>query len=237
MLPPLIVLLFFVGGIAGVNLGLKRRVRSERAEFRSEAIGLRRERHDLFGLAGYPFALFSRCREASIDDVRWGGWRGLDVKRIDLTCATTSGEWARFACAIAPTGPAIVPLIIEAGVWETLLGEPPFGAVDLGRGEAERPYVVRCDDPAFARALVGPGMPRWLDGLEEPWGFEVHGSLAMVYGPPSAGVEARLERLQAFAELTAAAVAPSATGVVPAPARRLFAGCRGVGGAERSVVA
>ena len=215
VLPPLIVLVFFVGGVAAVNLGLKRRVKSERAEFRSETIGLKRERHDPFGLTGYPFALFSRCGEPSIEDVRWGMWRGSEVKRFDLACSTRSGEPARFACAIGPTGPAIVPLLVEAEVWGTLLRDPPFGPVDVGSGDARRPYVVRCDDQTFARTLVGPTMLRWLDGLEEPWGFEVHGSLAMVYGPPSSGVEEPLERLQAFAELTTAALAPSATGTVP----------------------
>jgi hypothetical protein len=44
-------------------------------------------------------------------------------------------------------------------------------------------------------------MLRWLGGLQEPWGFEVHGSLALVYGPPSYGIEDTLERLQGFAEL------------------------------------
>ncbi|MGA9159657.1 MAG: hypothetical protein WB297_02160 [Actinomycetota bacterium] len=38
VLPPLIVLLFFVGGIAGANLALMRRVKSERAEFRNDAL-------------------------------------------------------------------------------------------------------------------------------------------------------------------------------------------------------
>jgi len=47
-------------------------------------------------------------------------------------------------------------------------------------------------------------------------GFEVHGSLALVYGPPSSGVEEPLERLQALAELVSRALASSAPGTVPA---------------------
>ena len=40
-----------------------------------------------------------------------------------------------------------------------------------------------------------------LSELEEPWGFEVNGSLALAYGPPSAGIEEPLERLEAFGRL------------------------------------
>jgi hypothetical protein len=40
-----------------------------------------------------------------------------------------------------------------------------------------------------------------LSELDEAWGFEVNGSLALAYGPPSAGIEEPLERLEAFARL------------------------------------
>ena len=72
VLPPFIVLVFFVGGIAAVNLTLRRRVRNERGAYRSETLGLKRGKGDPFGLLGYPFALFSRCELAAIEDVRWG---------------------------------------------------------------------------------------------------------------------------------------------------------------------
>jgi hypothetical protein len=214
VLPPVIVLVFFIGGIAAVNLGLKRRVKSERAEFRSDAVGLKHERGDPFGLTGYPFALFSRCGEASVEDVRWGTWRGSEVKRFDLACTTRAGERARFACAIGPASPAVVPLIVEAERWGTLLGDAPFGTVEPAASDGERTYLVRCDDAAFARPLVGPAMVEWLEGQEDPWGFELHGSLALVYGPPSAGLEGPLERLHVFVERTTAVLAPSGTGEI-----------------------
>ena len=116
VLPPLIVLVFFIGGIAAVNLGLRRKVKDERKGFASEALGLKLEREDPFGLTGYPFALFSRCEAGSIEDVRWGTWRGLEVKRFDLACATRAGEQVRFGCAIGPIAPAAVPLVLEAAV-------------------------------------------------------------------------------------------------------------------------
>ena len=78
VLPPFIVLVFFVGGIAAVNLTLQRRVKNERGACRSETLGLKRGKGDPFGLLGYPFALFSRCEQAAIEDVRWGAWRGFE---------------------------------------------------------------------------------------------------------------------------------------------------------------
>ena len=211
VLPPVIVLVFFVGGVAAVNLGLKRRVRTEQAQFRSETLGLKRAQHDPFGLLGYPFALFSRCEQATIDDLRWGMWRGLEVKRFDLSCSPASGgERTRFACAIGPAGPAPLPLLVEAEVWRTLLTDPAIESVEVGSSGSDRPYVVRCGDPGLARALVAAPMMRWLVGLEEPWGFELNGSLALVYGPPSVGLEEPLERLEAFAELVRAAMPGSA---------------------------
>jgi hypothetical protein len=217
-LPPLIVLVFLVGGIAAVTLTLRRRVKGERGAFRSEALELRRG-NDPFGLLGYPFALFSRCDQGAIENVRWGKWQGLEVKRFDFSCSIpTGGGRTRFACAIGPAGPSIVPLVVEANALGTLLAEPVMEKVDVGPTASERPYVVRCDDAAYARAIVGPPMLRWLDGLEEPWGFEVHGSLALAYGPPWFGVEDALERLLGFTQLAQAALPqppvtePAATG-------------------------
>jgi hypothetical protein len=174
VLPPLIVLVFFIGGIAAVNLRLRRKVKDERKGFASEALGLKVEREDPFGLTGYPFALFSRCEAGSIEDVRWGTWRGLEVKRFDLACATRAAEQVRFGCAIGPVAPAAVPLVLEAAVWGTLLGDPPFDAVDVGAADGERGYAVRCADPGSARARRSRAV-RWVGDLDEPWGFEIHG--------------------------------------------------------------
>jgi hypothetical protein len=117
--------------------------------------------------------------------------------------------------AIGPIAPAAVPLVLEAAVWGTLLGDPPFDAVDVGSADGERGYVVRWADPRFARALVGPEMLRWVGDLDKPWGFEIRGSLALVYGPPSMGVEGPLERLHAFVNLAGTALTPAGTEAVP----------------------
>jgi hypothetical protein len=201
LLPPALVLVAFVGGITAINLRLKGRVKKERATMRSEVVGLRLERGDPFGLLAYPFALFGRCGRAEVDNVRWGIWHALEVKRFDLICAPGDGEeGARFACAIAPAAYAVFPLMVESRRLADLLSVPPLEPVEAEGLAADR-WVVRCGDASLAAALIGPPMVEWLSELDEAWGFEVNGSLALAYGPPSAGIEEPLERLEAFARL------------------------------------
>jgi len=201
LLPPLLVLVAFVGGITAMNLRLKGRVKREKATFKSEVVGLRLEGRDPFGLTAYPFALFLRCERAEVDNVRWGAWHGLEVKRFDLSFASNAGEERpRLACAIASAAYAVVPFAVESTRLGGLLAEPKTATVEAEGLDPDR-WVVRCDDPAMGAALLGPSMISWLSELEEPWGFEVNGSLALAYGPPSAGVEEPLERLEAFGRL------------------------------------
>jgi hypothetical protein len=201
LLPPPIVLVAFVGGIAAINLRLKGRVKRERATFRSDVVGLRLERGDPFGLIAYPFALFERCEQAEVANVHWGTWHALEAKRFDLMRLPRDGhEGARFACAIAPASYALLPLVVESTRLADLLPAPALEAVKVEGLEGER-WVVRCGDAALAGALVGPPMVAWLSELDEPWGFEVTGSLALAYGPPSPGIEEPLKRLETFARL------------------------------------
>jgi hypothetical protein len=198
--PPAVVLVAFVGGIAAINLRLRGRVKRERATFRSEDVGLRLERGDPFGLIAYPFALFGRCERAEVANVRSGTWHALDVKRFDLMCTPGGREGARFACAIAPASYALFPLLVESTRLAGLLPAPALEAVEVEGLEGER-WIVRCEDAALAGAVVGPPMVAWLSELDEPWGFEVNGSLALAYGPPSAGIEEPLVSVEAFARL------------------------------------
>jgi hypothetical protein len=201
LLPPVLVLIAFLGGITAVNLRLKGRVKKERATFRSEVVGLRFETRDRFGLLAYPFALFGRCKRAEIEGVRWGAWHELEVKRFDLSYAPAAGEErARLACAIASSASAPLPVAVESTLLSDLLAEPKTATVAVEDLPPDR-WVVRCEDPALAAVIVGPSMTSWLSKLEEPWGFEVNGSLALAYGPPSAGIEEPLERVEAFGRL------------------------------------
>src|SRR5262245_43055509 len=201
LLPPVVVLIAFVGGIAAINLRLKGEVKRERAAFRGEVAGLRLERRDPFGLLAYPFALFGRCGRAEVENVRWGTWHALEVKRFDLSSAPEEGrEGARFACAIAPAAYAVLPLVVESTRFAGVLTAPAQETVRVEGLDAGR-WVVRCADASYAGALLGPQSIAWLSELEEAWGFEVNGGLALVYGPHSAGIDEPLERLDGFVRL------------------------------------
>jgi hypothetical protein len=201
LLPPVIVLLAFACAIAAINLRLRSRIKRERATLRSEVGGLRLERGDPFGLPAYPFALFGRCERAEVDNVRWGSWHALEVMRFDLTCAPSDGEdGTRFACAIAPAAHPLVSLVVESRRLGELLAAPALETVEAEGLDIEG-WAIRCGDPSLPAALIGPRMVAWLCELREPWGFEVNGSLALAYGPPSARIEEPLERVEAFARL------------------------------------
>ena len=201
LLPPAILLVAFVGAIVAINLRLTGRVKRERAAFRSELVGLRLERGDPFGLLTYPFALFGRCGPAEVDNVRSGTWHALEVKRFDLTCAPRDGvDGARFACAVAPAAHAVVPLVVESARFADLLTGPALDTVEVV-GLTDDGWVVRCGDARLAHALIDRPMIAWLCELDEPWGFEVNGSLALAYGPSTAGIDGPMERLEVFARL------------------------------------
>lgn len=200
LLPPIVVLVALVGAVGATSLRLKREAKRESAMFRSEVVGLRLEKRDPFGLLAYPFTLFGRTGRAEVENVRWGSWHGLEVKRFDLSCAPKDdGQRVRLACAIAPAVFAVLPVIVEATRLAGLLDGSAIDEVVV-EGLPDG-WVVRCDDQAMAAALIGPSVTTWLRELDEPWGFEVNGSLAVAYGPPSPGVEEALERLEAYGRL------------------------------------
>lgn len=207
VLPPLIVLVFFVGGVSAVNVILRSQVRRERRAGFDASPELRRETGDPFGLLAYPFALFQRAAGGRIDEVTWGTWNGLEVKRFDLSWPSAGGEWTRFSCALAPLGATCPSLVVEARTFSTVLpAGAATGTVAPDWGPFPDAYAVRCEDASFARALLDERIVAWLGELDEPWGFELGGGLALAYGPAVLqGVDA-LERLKAFLDLVPAEI-------------------------------
>jgi hypothetical protein len=60
-----------------------------------------------------------------------------------------------------------------------------MGEVDLDDAAAAPAFVVRCDDPGFARTLLDGAAGAWLLEGDEEWGFEASGSLLLIYGEPA----------------------------------------------------
>lgn len=207
VLPPIVVLVAFVGGVAYVNRMLKANVKAEARGDAVAILGLKREAQDPFGLLGYPLSLFGRGPDPRVEDLVWGRWRGLEVRRFDVSFENALGgpqaERTRFACAIAPLGGNVPHLVAEPVTFVMrLASEAPVPQVATGFEQLDRAFVVRCEDPSFVPELIDERMALWLAGLGDDRGFEVTGSLAMHYGPaPAAGdLVTQLEVLQGFLE-------------------------------------
>jgi hypothetical protein len=195
VLPPVIVLAAFVVGAFAITRTLKTRIRREAVVGQAATLGLRLEASDPFGLLGYPLSLFGRGRDGQIGEVRWGTWRGNEVKAFDFTFApalpaaqgSIRGEArARLSCAIAAVPPGAPALVAEPVSFVLRLGaHTPMAEVVDASGPAAGAFVVRCDDPMFARTLLGGPVVDWLREGGEEWGFELSGPILLIYGAPA----------------------------------------------------
>ncbi|MGZ8626354.1 MAG: hypothetical protein ACXWXK_06745 [Actinomycetota bacterium] len=203
--PPLVVLAVFVAGGAFAYVRV-RRARYVRPGTGAEPLGLRHEGSDPFGIVAYPLALFSRTGAPAVGEVTWGRWRALDVHAFTLTfdppAASEQGaDRATFSCAMAPMGAAAPAFVAEPDVFVTYLAAP----VSMVRTPTADPAFdgvmdVWCADDAAASAPVDDAMRTWLRSLDQRWGVEVRGTIALVYGPRSdpPDVIAALETLRAL---------------------------------------
>lgn len=188
-LPPIVVLLLFVGGGTYVSTLLKRKTKGEVVKTGAEMLGLKREAGDPFGLLAFPLALMARTSEPQIDELVWGPWRGIDVSVFGLTfdAPTLPGSPPRrsaFACALAQVDAGFPSVIAEPQALLTSFERAPTAArVEVGDMPFDRAWNVWSDDESFARELLGPAMRDWLRSLGDDWGMEVHGKMAVVYGP------------------------------------------------------
>lgn len=231
VLPPIIVLAAFVVGAFVVSRTLKTRVRREAVIGEAATLGLRLEASDPFGLLGYPLSLFGRATDGRIGEVRWGAWRGVDVKVFEFTYAPAmptidrSGRGTdrrgRLSCAIAPIPGAASPIVAEPVSFVLDLGaHAPMDEVDVPGRPGASAFVVRCDEPAFARTLLAGPAGDWLAQGGEEWGFEISGSLLMIYGAPASArsvpdVLGRLDDLRSRLTAGTAGDAVPDPGLVP----------------------
>jgi hypothetical protein len=186
--PPVVVLAVFVA-VAALMWAWARRSRSSLRADDAGVLGLRREAGDRFGVLGSPLALFARATAPAIDEVLWGRWRSLDVRAFELSLDRPSAVEpepgrASFACAMTTLQADLPGLVVEPQTFQMQLGAPaPGEAIEVGVPSFDQATTVWSDDRDFAlRVLDGPTRS-WLLSLEERWGVEVRGRLALVYGP------------------------------------------------------
>ncbi len=208
-LPPILVLAVFVGGITLVYTTGRRRARTPELRDGSDLLGLKRETSDPFGILGYPLALFGRAHDPAIDDLVWGRWRGLEVHSFALSFQPPSptdelASRTTFACAMATVDEPHPGLVIEPQTFLTRLQVvPPGQAMEVGDAWFDATMNAWCEDEAFAtRMLDDPGRA-WLRSLDQQWGVEVRGQVALVYGPrpDRPDLIATLETLRSLLEL------------------------------------
>jgi hypothetical protein len=187
--PPILVLAVFVGGIAFVFVNARRRAREPLDGGGADLRGLRREAGDPFGILGYPLTLFGRAGDPEIDELVWGRWRGIDVHTFVLSFAPPSptGEVrgrATFACAMATIDGSLPGLVLEPQTFLTLLqAVPPGAAIDIGEAGFDAAVNVWTDDEEYARRMLDEPARDWLRSLDQHWGLEIRGRIAMIYGP------------------------------------------------------
>lgn len=188
VVPPLLVLSLFIGSVSYINYRFRRAVR-QAPRTGSELLGLKREAEDPFGILGYPIALFTRGSDPAIDELVWGTWNGLDVRvfAVSLLAPTLPGhppQRASFACALARLEADLPGVVIEPGAFVTRIERAPaVPVVEIDDPRFSAAFNVWSEDAAFARDLLIQDLRDWLGSLDSRWAVELHGRIAIVYGP------------------------------------------------------
>lgn len=191
VLPALVVLALFIGGVAYANYLLTIKPKRETTRTTGEMLGLRPSTEGRTSVLSLPFALVARGSGGSVHDLLTGPWRGLDVKLFGFTYAPAAPPGApaserAFSCVVAPIQAPTPHVIVEPRSFLTAEGDrPEMPAVELGEASFDAAFEIRSADPAAARAVLGERMRGWLLDEQERWGFEVGDRLVLLYGRPA----------------------------------------------------
>jgi hypothetical protein len=191
-LPPVVVLVLFVVGIAyAYKIGRERARSPEGRGGTVELLGLRHESTDPFGIVGFPVTLFGRAGDPEVAELVWGKWRGIDVHAFGLmltppSVADEARGRERFACAMATVEGPLPGIVTEPQLFLTLLQTAPPGAtLEFDDPPFDVAMNVWSDDEPFAREVLDEPARQWLLSLGGRWGFELRGKIAILYGPRS----------------------------------------------------
>ncbi len=207
LLPPIVVLVLFVGGVAGVNHALRSRQRAEPERTAASVLGLERVEAERSGVSRLPCARFGRATMA-IRDVMRGWWGGAEVTifDIELTPSAVGGAAAarNLTGAVASVDIQGPHLVVEPRA--LLLPPLDLPEVAIGSERFREGFDVRCRDEPFARSFLDEGWTDWLIADRDRWGFELDPGRALLYGDRVAvgqraeildALDALVERLRA----------------------------------------
>lgn len=206
VLPPLVVLVLFVVGVAWANQALTSSPKRAPVRTAAQMLGLESVPAERFALTAYPFALLERGHDARVHEVMQGGWRGSRVQMFDLAHvpsapAGTPASERSFTCVLTLAPLDAPQLLVEPhGFLTPVADRPGVPTAETVPERIGRVFDVRCSDGVFAAAFLDERMSDWLLDEGGRWGFEVTGPAVLLYGPavPVKDRDLVLEALQAF---------------------------------------
>jgi hypothetical protein len=161
--------------------------------------GLQYAEEDPFSCTRVAFGLFRKGDGRGAENVMWrADDDGKPVRVFDFWYYTehrsdnggTTRTYERFTCAMALVNGSWPSLTVSRegllDKFATSLGLPDL---DFESEEFNRLFVVRCEDPRFASALIDPGMMELLLSTRGELHFELKGRWLLVASPP---IEPRL---------------------------------------------
>ena len=220
VLPPLVVLALFVGGVGYANHALTRASKAQSAAASAQIMGLEIDRGSL-PISAYPFALLERGKEQQVTDVVSGQRQGVELRMFDLSYAPAThvegleamGVRREFTCAIT-TVPLEGPhTIVEPRTFLTSESEGSgLPAVEVGSAPVRSAFDVRSNDAGFVEGLLDPDVSGWLLGQDGRWALEIRGRALLWYAQRLAPDD-RFQLLEAVTTFL---------GLIPAPVRERF---------------
>ena len=185
-LPPGVVIVVALIGVAVVSMRVRRTARAGADAVSAVGLGFQRSPTDPFSLRTLPLALFGRGSDQRIADVTWGTWGDVEIKLFSFAYRDADGTRRTFTCALAQAPTEGVALVVEPTSF--LIPEPdraPMPVVSVGGGDFDAAFDVRSDDGATAIRLLDEATRQHLRSLQERWAFELRDRMLVCYSPAS----------------------------------------------------
>src|SRR5436853_5590733 len=163
-------LLFFGGVLVVALIGYlayaAQRARRQGFQRMATQLNLSYSRVDQLGLLGYPFTLFSKGDERTLQNVVFGAWQEVEVVAFDFMYAEGSGKSRTeysFDCAIVPIDADSPRLLIEhENLLTSIAGALSFHDQQFESDAFNQEYRVHCEVPKFANDVLDARMMQWL---------------------------------------------------------------------------
>ena len=165
------------------------------------------------------FALFGPTTRvcAEVENVLSGGWHGRSVRLFDYSYSESEDEQRLLSCAWVAIEEAWPNLVIRPETVATRLFGVALPDIQFESDRFNRAFAVRCEDRAFATALLDARMMEWLLALGHRWSFEIQARRILAYRDQVQPweIEGVLQTLETFVEKIPRAVRSLYPAAVP----------------------